>query len=209
MRRRRARGESAVNQTFVAYAGLHATHLRILRGDEVDQESFDGLVNQILTEDKDFVIDSGASGFLPMLSYLVQMGSIEMITAAGKQVVVHTVLNAGGALSDTLAGFDALARQLPREASIVVWLNEHVGPILSPSGKPFEGMPIYEEHKDRITAVVRIPAPRSPMFARAMGALIESKSAFEAVLQHADDPSKRQRLMLLAKPILEQVAQVI
>jgi hypothetical protein len=199
-----------VNPTFAQYTALGAEPLPLMRGDLVDQEKFDVLLNRAMAEDKHFVVDNGASSFIPMLSYLIQMSAVESLTQAGKRVIVHVVLNGGGALGDSLQGLKLVAEKIPPAAELVVWLNEHQGPVVSQSGKPFEEMPIYQEYKDRITHVVRIPQAQSDMFARAVQGLIADKLTFDQAVNHPSvDFAKRQRLNQIARPIFEQVEKVI
>jgi hypothetical protein len=71
------------------------------------------MVERILTEDSHFVVDNGATSFVPMSRYLVQDGVVEAIRSAGKQVVIHTIVAGGPELVHTGRGFHAVVRQFP------------------------------------------------------------------------------------------------
>src|SRR5437764_4962169 len=55
-----------VNQTFAQYRELDVQRLNLLVDGSVDQRAFDGLVERLLTENGTFVVDNGASTFIPM-----------------------------------------------------------------------------------------------------------------------------------------------
>ena len=55
-----------VNQTFSQYTNLGAVHLRLLDQGRIDPRAFDQLMERLLTEDGVFVVDNGASTFIPL-----------------------------------------------------------------------------------------------------------------------------------------------
>jgi hypothetical protein len=106
-----------VNGSFQDIAALGARPVKILKEDseEIDIAEMDGMVERILTEDKHFVVDNGATSFVPMSRYLVQDGVVQVIRDAGKQVVIHTIVAGGPELVHTGRGFHAVVRQFPPE----------------------------------------------------------------------------------------------
>jgi hypothetical protein len=120
-----------VNKTLCGYASLKAMRLELLEKGAVKERNFDMLMERILSEDKHFVVDSGATSFLPISRYLSLTNSLELIAQAGKKVVVHSVVVGGQELLDTLHGLDTLASSLSPPADLVVWLNEHNALVVS------------------------------------------------------------------------------
>src|SRR5690349_9046514 len=53
-----------VNQTFSQYSALQVCQLKLLSEGRIDPRAFDLLMEQLLTEDTVFVVDSGASTFV-------------------------------------------------------------------------------------------------------------------------------------------------
>src|SRR3954468_13009152 len=86
-----------VNQTFSQYRALGARHIDLMRDGNIDQRGFDGLMERLLTEDGVFVIDNGASTFIPLWSYILENNVPELLRAAGKNLYVHTVVIGGQA----------------------------------------------------------------------------------------------------------------
>jgi Oxyanion-translocating ATPase len=145
-----------VNASFQAYRGIPVTRLNILQDDEIDPRSFDQLIELVAKTKGDVVIDNGASSFVPLSAYLITNQVSAVLQNMGHQIVVHTIITGGQAQSDTLHGFTQLVKQFPSDVSCVVWLNPYWGPI-ERDGKPFEQMKAYTAHKDRVSAIIRLP----------------------------------------------------
>src|SRR6185312_5502499 len=94
-----------VNQTFSQYRALNTRHIELMRDGNIDQRGFDGLMERLLTEDGVFVIDNGASTFIPLWNYILENNVVSILQDAGKKLYVHTVITGGQALLDTLNGF--------------------------------------------------------------------------------------------------------
>jgi len=132
-----------VNQTFSQYTELGAEHLALMRDGRIDSADFDILMERLLTEAGIFIVDNGASTFVPVWSYIVENNALEMLSAAGRKLYVHTIVTGGQALGDTLKGFKSLADSSV-ERNIVVWLNEYFG-VIERDGKTFTDMQAYKE----------------------------------------------------------------
>src|SRR6202171_3552438 len=111
-----------VNQTLSEYRGLAVSCLNLLKEGSVDQREFDLLMERFLTETGTFVVDTGASTFIPLWHYLLENTALDFLHGRGSQVFVHTVITGGQALGDTLSGFDQLA-ETTVQRNLVVWLN--------------------------------------------------------------------------------------
>ncbi len=199
-----------VNNTFEGYAGLQARRIELMEaGSILNQRNFDDMMEMILAEPYTFVVDNGASSFLPLSSYMVENGVVDMINESGRQIVVHTIVTGGQALADTLNGFKGLCDNLPRSVQIVVWLNEFFGNIES-DGKTFEEMKVYINHKDRVHALVRIPQQNSQTFGVDMRRMLDRKLTFAEV---KNDPEfgimAKQRLAQIRRVIFEQLDAVL
>ena len=130
-----------VNRTFSQYSGLEASRLELMRDGSIDIRGFDRLMERLLTEDGIFVIDNGASTFIPLWSYIVENQVIDILREAGKRLYVHTVITGGQALLDTVNGFRSLA-QSTTDQNVIVWINEYFGRV-ERDGKTFPDMAAY------------------------------------------------------------------
>src|SRR5216684_5647350 len=125
-----------VNQTLAEYRALGVERLNLLKNGNVDQREFDTLMERILTETGTFVVDTGASTFIPLWHYLLENHALDFLRERGCQVFVHTVITGGQALGDTLSGFNQLAETTVHR-NVVVWLNEYFGQVKK-DGASFE-----------------------------------------------------------------------
>jgi hypothetical protein len=162
-----------VNQTFSEYGGLRVECLNLLREGSIDQREFDLLMERFLKEDGTFVVDTGASTFIPLWHYILQNHALDHLRQKGKRVFIHSVITGGQPLNDTLSGFEALA-ETTREKNIVVWLNEYFGPVLQ-DGAGFADMPVCRKHGNKLHGSVAIARRTADTFGRDMEEMISRK----------------------------------
>jgi CobQ/CobB/MinD/ParA family nucleotide binding protein len=195
-----------VNQTLSQYRGLGVRHLSLLNGPNIDQRRFDLLMEDLLSDDGATVVDNGASTFVPLSSYLIENGVVDTLTEADRQVRIHCVVTGGQAMLATLAGLDALAK-LSRRAELVVWLNEFFGPVES-QGKTFYDMKAYQNHRDRIRAVIRIPMRSHDTFGRDIAEMTTSCLTFAEVFNAPGwTIMARQRIRIVQRELYDQLVQ--
>jgi hypothetical protein len=195
-----------INATFSGYKAFGARRVELLDGARIDERRFDAMMESILAEDRHFVVDNGASSFIPLSNYLIENRAIDMIADAGKCVLLHTVVTGGQALLDTVAGFSRLASQMPERAGIVVWLNEYFGRVVS-DGKTFEQMKAYQTHKARVVGIVRLEKRTSDTFVRDMEEMLDGKRTFaEAVASPETGVMAKQRLTMMRREAFGQMA---
>ncbi len=178
--------------------------------DEIDIHAMDGMTERMLTDDSHFVLDNGATSFAPLSRYLVQDGISDAVAEAGKKMIVHTIVAGGQELIQTTRGFDSVASQFPSSADMVLWLNEHHGPVDGADGATFEQTPVYQKHKHRILAVVRLAHQPTGTF----GANLSDMLARGMTFAEADASPEffviaKQRLRQVWRPIRDQLAPVL
>src|SRR5688572_24328409 len=61
-----------VNRTLSQYQGLEVQSLKLLRDGGIDQRGFDSLIETIMTTEATFVVDNGASTFIPLWNYILE-----------------------------------------------------------------------------------------------------------------------------------------
>lgn len=199
-----------VNASFLSYEALNVRRLKLLDDEQkLDTRNFDQLMEAVLTEDADFIVDNGASSFLPLSGYMVENEVPQLIVSSGKELVIHTVVTGGQALRETLSGLVRLAEQMPPEARIIVWLNEFFGDIEA-NGKSFEEMRSYTDHRDRISGIVKLSRLSSDTFAKDFAMMLDRKLTFsEAVASPDFGLMSKQRLGMVKKAIWQQLDTVL
>jgi CobQ/CobB/MinD/ParA nucleotide binding domain len=194
-----------VNSTFAGYKALNVHRLPLMNGDEIDSRNFDSLIELIADAKDDVVIDNGAVSFVPMSSYLLVNNVPALLRRFGHDLVIHTVVTGGQALSDTTNGFAHLIRQFGDDALFVVWLNPYWGPI-ERGGIRFEQMRAYSANKDRVSAILQIPALKQETFGRDLSEMLQQRLTFdEALAMPSRTIMTRQRLKIVQGELYGQM----
>lgn len=200
-----------VNATLSGYQAFGAQRLVLF--DEgsmkINERHFDTLVETIMSSNgADIIVDNGASSFLPLSSYLVENDVIDILRENHKKVLIHSVITGGQALIDTLTGFEALASQVDKRAELVVWLNEYFGEVRA-EGKGFEGMAVYQKHKQRVRGIVRIPRQNGDTFGKDIQLMLEAKKTFDEAVESAEfSLMAKQRLKMTKRLIFDQLKNI-
>ena len=139
----------ATTATFSRFAALNVTRITLMEGTILNARRFDEMLEPILAEDAHCVVDTGTSSFVAVSHYLIENDVHEQIRLSGKKVVVHAIIVGGSTLKETLNDLYELARQLPPEVDIVVWLNEHFG-LIKQGDKTFTDMEVFKQNRHRI-----------------------------------------------------------
>ncbi len=198
-----------VNTSFSSFKALNVQPIQLVADNTIKQSCFDDLIEQIMTDDKHFVVDNGAASFIPMSNYIIENDVVEVLTQANRQVVVHIVISGGMGLINTLSDFNQLVEQLPESADIIVWLNEYFGK-LEADGKGFEEMKAYKSNKNRVGGIIRLPRRTVDTFGADISAMIEKRLTFEEAL--ASDEFRlmsKQRLKIVRQDVFEQLEIVL
>ena len=197
-----------VNQTFTGYKAYGAEHLNIMDGDDINPRAFDQLIERIFTHAEQggqvALIDNGASTFVPLSSYILQNGVVDLLAEAGHSVRIHTVITGAQALQDTMHGFVSLGRNIPN-VPLVVWLNEYFGKI-SHNGKSFEESKAFKDHAGRVHALITIPAVKPETYGLDMEKMLNRRMTFEEAIASPDfSIMERQRLKMMARTLQAQM----
>jgi hypothetical protein len=198
-----------VNRTFAQYSALGADRLNLRdEHNRIEQRAFDSLIERFLTEDTaTFVVDNGASTFLPLWHYLLENSALDYLRQNGRRVYVHTVITGGQALLDTLNGFHELA-QTTAERNIVVWVNEYFGRVEA-EGKKFSEMAAYNENSEKVCGAVIFSKRNQDTFGRDVEEMIAAKLTFNEAIGAAKLPiMAKQRLKIVQRDLFEQLDRV-
>jgi len=193
-----------VNQTLSQYKALDVWQLKLLTDSRIDPRAFDQLMEELFTCPDTFVVDSGASTFLPLWHYMVENGVIDLLQSRCRPVYLHSVITGGQAMLDTLSGFADLAEKTPAQ-NLVAWVNEFFGPVVH-NGKSFTEMAVVKDHLTRIRGVVRIQRRSPDTFGRDVDEMLRQKLTFgEALNGSGFSIMARQRLQMVRREIFEQL----
>ena len=200
-----------VNASFSNLSSLPSDRVSIFNGNKVDTKALDVFTERLLTEDANFVIDNGASSFVPVSHYLLENDVSAMLVQEGRLPVVHVIITGGPGMLDTLKGLSSILEDFPPNVRIVVWLNEFFGPVANANGKGFEELPIYTDNRERIFAIVKLPQ-FSEEATSDLRDMISKKMTFARALQKENTSilrMQKSRLFKIQKALWPQIEQVI
>jgi CobQ/CobB/MinD/ParA nucleotide binding domain len=194
-----------INRSLGQYKGLKPELLDLVNADGlVERNRFDTLVDRFATADGAFIVDAGATAFLPLWTYILETELMRVLRETGRTVYVHIPISGGEMLNDTLLGFKTLADSAT-ERSLVVWLNEYFGPI-SREGKDFNQMQVYLDNRDKVLAVVGIPQRSTDTYGETVRRMRERKMTFGEALQSPEFMlAQRSRLHIVRRDLFEQL----
>jgi hypothetical protein len=176
-----------VNATFTQYKALDVAHVEIAENGNIIQRKFDPLMETILNTQSNFVIDNGAATFMPLTGYLAENEIFQMMSEAGKKVIVHTVLTGGQSKSDTYNGFAELLDKIGANAKVVVWENEFWGKV-EYEGHPITDTKLFKEadKAGKIAGIVKIIERKSDTFSGDIKQMTENHLTLAEVLESPD-----------------------
>ncbi len=197
------------NATLSSFKALKAQHIQLMEGTVLNEARFDLMMNRILGEDSSFLIDCGASSFIPLNNYMIENKVVDMILESGKEVYAHIVIAGESHLMDTLSGFAEMVEQMPEQVKIIIWLNEHFGKIEA-DGKPFEEMNIYLENQARVDGIVVVPKKSSATFGADIEKMLKNHLTFDEV-RHSPEffVMNKSRIFQVQQEIYRQLEEVL
>ena len=194
-----------VNRSLTQYKSLNAEKLDLVNEEGlIVRMRYDALLERFAGENGAFVVDSGSTAFLPLWSYIVETEVVRVLREAGRKLYVHCVVSGGEMLSDSLLGFDTLARSTP-DRNVIVWINEYFGPVAR-DGKTFDQMNVFQTHADKVLGSVGIPQRSADTFGATVLLMRERKMTFDEAIQSDQFMlAQKSRLHIVRRDLYEQL----
>ena len=197
-----------IQDSFTQIKALSVEHVELLVDKRLNMGAMDGVISRLITEDANFVIDAGASSFVPLSSYLLRDNLISLLTEH-KRVLLHTVIVGGRDMDDTMLALEDLINQFPPTVEKIVWINPFWGET-NGVGRRFEESVSYSEHRDHIAALIRLPALDPHYSGAVLKRMLDVKKTFaEARADDSLDVISRWRLANIWEPIKAQLTEVV
>ena len=197
-----------VNRSLGQYKALRAEKLDLVNSDGLVQRTrYDALLERFATEEAVFVLDSGATAFLPFWTFVVETRMIDVVRSAGRQIYIHVPISGGEMLNDTLLGFKTLAESTSGK-SLIVWINEYFGPVVR-EGKSFEQMQVCIDYHEKLLASIGIPQRSADTYGETIRLMREKKLTFDEAIQSPDFMlAARSRLHIVQKDLFAQLERL-
>lgn len=197
------------NTTFAHYAALDVKHVSVTNESRlIDPRKFDALMETLLTEDGNFVIDTGANTFSNLLAYMVENDVVTMLRDAGKTTYIHTIVGGGDTLNDTASGFYAIAQKV-EATRIVLWCNEHFGTLTTAEGRPFVETQAYKQSAARLSGIVTLYRRNAATFGEDIRKLNTKRHTISQALSSSDYTlMEKQRIKTFSRDVFGQLQAV-
>ena len=167
-----------VNRSFTAFTGLEVLPIDFIQNNEIVPDAFDRLIGMVEKDkDAEFIIDNGATSFLPISSYMAENGGYAMLQELGAKTRINLIITGGGGLKDSITGFEELLKQIPKDVELVLWLNHYFGPITIDGGS-FEASSLYTENHQQIEGIINLDK-QSHLFESTMIKMFEAHKTFK------------------------------
>lgn len=196
-----------VNATFAQYRLLEAEHLKVLRRGTINEKQFDLFVERVCQGDGVFIVDTGATTFVPLWNYILENEILDFFSSHRRRAFVHSVVTGGQAMTDTLSGLERLA-QTTSEKNVVVWLNEYFGEVIK-DGKTFEEFKVAEEYAPKLVGTVVIRDRNPHTYGDDVRQMLEQRLTFdEAIKDGRFYLVSKQRLAIVRRELFEQLEKL-
>lgn len=113
-----------VNASTFRIKALNPEFIKIMENNTILQSNFDQVIESfVANEDITFVLDTGASTYVPLMQYFYDNDLVDFFSSLGRPVFLHTIIMAGQELPDTLNGFKSLCEMVKGTNVKVVTLD--------------------------------------------------------------------------------------
>jgi hypothetical protein len=197
------------NTTFAHYGALDVKHVSVTNESRlIDPRKFDALMETLLTEEGNFVIDTGANTFSNLLAYIVENEVMALLREAGKITYIHTIVGGGDTLADTAGGFYAIAQKVT-DTRLVLWCNEHFGELRTDGGRPFVDTQAYKNSAERLSGVVTLYRRNAATFGEDIRKLNTKRHTISQALSSTDYTlMEKQRIKTFSRDVFDQLQAV-
>ena len=170
----------------------------------VNEKQFDILVERVCKGAGTFIVDTGATTFVPLWNYLLENDILRFLSNRGRKVYVHCVITGGQALTDTLNGFARLA-ETTTDQNVIVWLNEYFGEVTN-DGRSFDEFSVTQENAGKLLGSVLIRERNPNTFGDDVKQMLERRWTFEEAIKSPEcSLVSKQRLEMVRRELFEQL----
>lgn len=196
-----------VNATLTQFKDLNAEHLNVLKAGGINEKQFDALVERVCSREGIYIVDTGATTFVPLWHYMLEHQLFRFLVDQGRRVFVHLVVTGGQGMQDTLAGFKRVAETAP-DKSIVVWLNEYFGEV-ERDGKRFEDLQLAQQFAAQLAGAVLIRERNRNTFGDDIKLMLQGFLTFDAAIRSEQfGLVSKQRLTIVRRDLFDQLDNV-
>ena len=199
------------NTSFTSIKKLAAKHLKLFdENQQINERNFDNMIELFFkNQDTTFVVDNGATSFLPLIGYLVDNDIMQMLQDKFN-IVIHIPITGGEAQNDTLNGMQYIINTFKeKEVTFNIWINEFFGKVES-EDKIFEEFEIYNQNKKHIKGILYLPQMNQKTYGADLEKMHKAKLTYEEIgLNENFTLMEKQRLKTYQDKIFNMLDMVI
>ncbi|WP_141071026.1 nucleotide-binding protein [Campylobacter fetus] len=197
------------NTTLYNTKALKAKFLQLISEDgNFNVREFDKIIEITFEKKHDnIIIDSGATTFIPLVSYLKENEIINLLKDNEINVYMHVPIVGGQARDDTILGLTQLIQAF--DSSFIVWINEYHGKLLK-DDKEFEEFEEYQKIKEKIVAVIYLNLLSKDTFGKDLSDMTSLNLTFDEVMKDKDfSLMSKQRLKIFRDRAFKQLELIL
>ena len=201
------------NTSFTSIKKLNVKFLPLFDEEQkINERNFDKMIELFYDNtDTTFIVDNGATSFLPLISYLVDNNIMEMLEDKFN-IVIHIPITGGQAQDDTLQGMSYIIDTFKKNKKVLfnIWINEYFGKVTTDTAKNFEEFEIYSTYKSNINGLLTLPQVNEKTYGVDLEKMHKAKLTFnEIALDTNFTLMEKQRLSTYKKKLFEMMDKVI
>lgn len=200
------------NSSFTGIKKLNVTFLPLFdENQQINERNFDNMIELFYNnQDTTFVVDNGATSFLPLVNYLKDNNIMKMLEDKFN-IVIQIPITGGQAQEDTINGMDYLIDTFKGEKiKFNIWRNEYFGKIQTKERKHFEEFEQYLKHKEHIKGLLTLPQVNEQTYGIDLEKMHKAKLTFEEIKQNENFTlMEKQRLKTYQNKIFSMMDTVI
>jgi len=176
-----------INQTFanLPFVDSIAETVTDTQSNETNHRTIDRIMGEILEKPSVYVIDNGASSFIPMSVYLIDGGGIVTLAEEGTKPIIHLVIPVGPETEMALEGCMSLIDSIDGALPVVLWINEREDSWEHYFGGKFEDNELFKSIEEKVTGFVTIPHMKAPLSLN-FSDMLRNKQSFAEVSTSKD-----------------------
>jgi len=201
------------NTSFTSIKKLNVKFLPLFDEEQkINERNFDKMIELFYDNtDTTFIVDNGATSFLPLINYLVDNNIMEMLEDKFK-IIIHIPITGGQAQDDTLNGMNYIIDTFKenKHVNFNIWINEYFGKVVTKEAKHFEEFEIYTQHKKEINGLLVLPQVNEKTYGMDLEKMHKAKLTFDEIALDTNFTlMEKQRLSTYKKKLYEMMDKVI
>jgi len=201
------------NTSFSSIKKLNVKFLPLFDEEQkINERNFDKMIELFYNNiDTTFIVDNGATSFLPLISYLIDNNIMEMLEDKFN-IIIHIPITGGQAQDDTLNGMSYIIDTFKNHKKVKfnIWINQYFGKITTNKAKHFEEFEQYNKYKEDINGLLYLDQVNEKTYGVDLEKMHKAKLTFDEIALDTNFTlMEKQRLISYKRKLYEMMDRVI